>query len=257
MAPRSAQRLFPLAALFLLTATPAFARCEHSAERDATVDAAGASVIEIAARAGDLVIRGRGNDTVDVRGTACASSPGLLEDIRVVAERRGDLVVVEVEIPDAEWSWRDRYASLDLSIDVPDGVLLAVRDSSGDIEIRNVAGGTVHDSSGDLEIHQVAGDLELHDSSGDIDVRGARGEVRVRDSSGDIDVRDSGSLLVVADSSGEIDARDIAGHVLVKRDSSGGITAVRVAGDFTVESDGSGGIEYRDVGGRVSVPSDD
>jgi hypothetical protein len=88
----------------LALAAPAqAANCEAQASREATLDATGATEIHVEARAGALRIEGRpGTSKVTVRGTACASDGELLEQIRLVAERRGSVAYVEAVMPEHE-----------------------------------------------------------------------------------------------------------------------------------------------------------
>lgn len=256
----------------------AFDACEHSAERNLDIDARAIDTLALSARAGELEIRGEpGLEQIVVRGRACASDAERLADIRLTERRDGATAVVAVEMPEQDGGWfGNAYQRLDLEIVVPARLALDVADTSGDAGIRGVNRATVKDSSGDLEIEDIAGQLLLTDSSGDIDVRGA-GEVRVaNDSSGDIDIADvSGSVAIDNDSSGDLivrdvqgDARvdgdssgdirfaDIGGSATVGNDSSGDIIADRIGRDFTVRNDGSGRIRHTDVQGQVSVPED-
>ena len=230
---------------------------EHTAPRNATVDARGARVIRVSARAGWLKIRGReGATNVEVRGTARATEEEWLDDIKLLAERKGDVVEIEVEMSERDYRDMDRgHRALDLDIVVPAGASLEVQDSSGDLEIRDVGALELDDSSGGIELVNIAGALEIEDSSGEMRIDGVRGDVRVRDSSGGIDIDDvTGSVDVIEDSSGEIDVRDVSGSVRVGRDSSGSINVDTIGGDFIVERDGSGQIDYRGVKGSVRVP---
>jgi hypothetical protein len=224
--------------------------------RNASVEAAGASTVLIHARAGSLRVSGRpGTDEVVVTGTACVSDRNLLGDVRLVAARRGDTVHVEVQMSDQDsWGWGRRHASLNLVVEVPEGLAVDVRDTSGDATLSGLASLRVEDSSGDLEVRQVKGDVTVADSSGGLVVEEVGGAVRLRDSSGEIRIRNVGSLVIDSDGSGGIDVRGVKGNVLVRDDGSGGIDVDDVGGDFTVDDDGSGGIRHAGVKGRVRVP---
>jgi putative adhesin len=231
---------------------------DYTEPRNAVVDAKGARVIRIVARAGELRVEGKpGATQVQVRGTARASSERLLADIKLIAERRGDTVVIEADIPH-RGGWRalnDAYRGLDLVIDVPQGAALEVEDSSGDLEIRKVGALDLDDSSGSIELHDIEGAVRVDDSSGEVRIEGVKGDVRLRDSSGGIEVRHvTGSVTVENDSSGEIEMADVSGTIHVERDSSGGIHVADVGGDFIVDRDGSGDIDMRNVKGTVRIP---
>lgn len=244
-----------------LLVTPATAaaqrggECEYRAERTATLPAAGADLLRLAARAGSLRVEGRpGLSEIRVRGEACASSQRYLEAIQLVAERSGREARVEVRTPDMRGVGR-MYARMDLVVEVPQGLAMDVTDSSGEAEFRAVGALRLEDSSGAIEVTDAAGDVQIDDSSGEIRVRGVRGDLRLRDSSGGIDVSGvQGGVFVESDGSGEIEIADVGRDVRIERDSSGSIEVRDVRGDFVVERDGSGGIRHRDVGGSVRIP---
>jgi hypothetical protein len=228
-------------ALVVVLPTAAWAQ-DYDELRNATVNAAGATTLKIDARAGQLRVTGRTDITeVRVRGTARASSRGLLADIKLEAVRNGNEVTVRAILPDYHDTNWNTQALLDLVIEAPATLPLDINDSSGDMTIENVAAKTrIEDSSGNIRVRDAGGDLWIDDSSGGIDIRGVKGSV-------DID----------EDSSGEIEIYDVTGSVRVGRDSSGSIDVSRVGGDFVVEHDGSGSIDYDGVKGKVDIPRKD
>jgi hypothetical protein len=233
----------PLATLALVAALPAAAHAQdYDAPRNATVNASGATLLKIDARAGQLRVTGRTDVTeVRVRGTARASSRGLLDDIKLEATRDGNTVNVRAVMPEYRDSGWNTQALLDLVIEVPAALPLDVDDTSGDLTIEGVAAKIrIEDNSGNIRVRDAGGDVWISDSSGGIDIRGVKGSV-------DID----------EDSSGEIEVYDVTGSVRVGRDSSGSIDVSRVGGDFIVERDGSGSIDYDGVKGKVDIPSKD
>jgi DUF4097 and DUF4098 domain-containing protein YvlB len=229
---------------------------DHTAPRNATVDASGARLVRISARAGFLKVNGReGLSQARVRGTARASREGWLDEIQLRAERRGDVVEIDVEIEDRNYvGVGNFYRALDLDIEIPAGIAVEIDDSSGDLEVRGTGALDVRDSSGEIEIVD-AGAVRVRDSSGDISIERAKGTVTVEDSSGDIEIRNvAGSVEIEEDSSGDIVAADVTGSVRVGRDSSGSIRVADVGGSFSVERDGSGSISHRNVRGEVQLP---
>jgi hypothetical protein len=235
-----------LSTLALVVVLPNAARAQDYDEpRNATVNAAGATALKIDARAGQLRVTGRADITeVRVRGTARASSRGLLADIKLEAVRNGNEVTVRAVMPDfrdtRDRGWNEQ-AVLDLVIEAPATLALDIDDSSGDMTVEGVAGKMrIQDSSGNIRIRDAGSDVWIDDSSGGIDIRGVKGSVDVDE-----------------DSSGEIEVYDVTGSVHVGRDSSGSINVSRVGGDFVVERDGSGSIDYDGVKGKVDVPQKD
>ncbi|MEJ2535079.1 MAG: DUF4097 family beta strand repeat-containing protein [Gammaproteobacteria bacterium] len=250
-----------LPALLISSAAPAW-DCEHRREIEKTLDVSGSRALDVIAAAGDLEIRGReGLGEVRVDATVCASEGEWADETDVEVEA-GDVATVAVRLPGREngssWFGND-YLTVDLSLEVPAGLALAVKDSSGDIVITGTGSVSVRDSSGDIELERIAGDVLLADSSGDIELRGVSGRVEVeQDSSGDIEGRDiGGGVLVARDSSGDIRFRDVRGDLIVERDSSGDIVASGVSGDFRVLRDGSGSIRHDGVEGEVQIPEKD
>ena len=211
------------AAPFLIgSAVHAQGSSAYTAPRNAVVDASGARSVEVEAGAGSLRVEGKpGLRQVQVSGTARASSQQFLNQIKLIAERRGDVVFIKADIPEQNWrSSYDNYsAALDLVIQVPQGMNADIADGSGDLKVFNV------------------GSLEAADGSGDVNVRNV-----------------TGSFTVETDGSGSIYATDVRGSVIVQNDGSGGIEVNKVGRDFKVESKGSGSIEYTAVSGQVDIP---
>jgi hypothetical protein len=246
----------------LLAAAPAahaqrWGEDHHTAPRNAAVNAAGARLVRVRARAGELRVDGvDGIDEARIKGTARASEREELADITLRAERRGDVVEIEVVIPEQRGAqWGNHYRGLDLEIEVPRAVALDVDDGSGSAEFRHVGALDLQDSSGEIVIRDAAGAVRVEDSSGGIEIEGVRGDVTLRDSSGEIEVRDvTGRVTVEDDASGSIYASKVTGTVHVRDDSSGDIEVADVGGDFVVDHDGSGDVRHRGVKGEVRVP---
>ncbi|MDP9201646.1 MAG: DUF4097 domain-containing protein [Gemmatimonadota bacterium] len=244
------------AAPFLIAST---VHAQNTAPRNAVVDAAGARTVEIEAAAGSLRVEGKaGLRQVQVTGTARASSQQFLNQIKLIAERRGDVVFIKADIPDSDWDsgFRGNYsAALDLVIQVPQGINAAVSDGSGDAKILNVGSLEATDGSGDFSVNGVAGTVRITDGSGNLTIENVGGDVKVSDGSGEIDVRNvTGSFTVETDGSGGIHATDVRGSVIVENDGSGEIEVNKVGRDFRVESKGSGSIDYSVVSGQIDVP---
>jgi hypothetical protein len=234
----------------------AFGDCEHTIPRSAEIDAVGARRVMIDVGAGDLVVTGtQGATRVLAKGEACAESTKLLDAVRIDTRRDGDTIYVKTVLPASD-SWMNS-TSLDLKIELPASVAVELDDSSGDIELRNVAAAKVSDSSGDQSIREVDGDLSVDDSSGDIDIQTIRGNVSVRDSSGDVRVSDvNGSVTIPVDSSGGLSLRRVRGDVHILSDSSGDIVIADVNQNVLIDNDSSGDIRVSDIGGNFTVSHD-
>jgi hypothetical protein len=246
------------AAAPFLIGSAARAQSSYSAPRNAVVDASGATSVEVEAAAGSLRVEGKpGVRQVQVTGTALASSQQILNRIKLIAERRGDVVFIKADMPDDDdGSWRDNYsAALDLVIEVPQGMNADVGDGSGEARILNVGSLEMSDGSGSLSVIGATGSVRITDGSGDLTIENVGGDVRVSDGSGDINVRNvTGSFIVESDGSGGIFATDVKGSVLVQNDGSGSIEVNKVGKDLRIENKGSGDIQYADVSGQIDIP---
>lgn len=233
--------------------------CKYTKDIDLTLDLSSSNTLSILAAAGELDVVGvSGTDVAVISGKVCASKEEWLQE-SLVDTSNGKHASIAVELPSGKkgWSWSgNNYVWMDLRVEVPDDMALEVKDSSGDMSLKNVAAVAVHDSSGGIEIENAHGQVSISDSSGDIDVDTAEGDLTIEsDSSGDIYANNiRGSVLVVKDSSGDIDVSDVSENVVVEKDSSGDIKASHVGGDFRVLKDGSGRISSNDVTGEVQIP---
>lgn len=252
--------------------------CKFTADRAAGIDAQGVEKVVIRTGAGDLkVMGGARNVRIEARGKACATKQELLDLTQLTVRREGNTVYVETALPQDQtegWHWsRNDYATLDTGIALPANIPVEAIDSSGDAVYQDLHSLKLQDSSGDLEIRRIAGLADINDSSGDVDLRDA-GSARLNDSSGDLELADihdevvidndssgdiriaqaGGTVRIHNDSSGGIRVEDVKGDVIVDSDSSGDIHAERVTGNFTVSSDSSGSITHESIGGKVSVP---
>ncbi len=228
--------------------------------RNAVVNATGARQIKIEAGAGFLHVNGRtGINDVRVTGVARASNRRILDEIRLIAERRGDVVFIKAEFPDDHSIWDlfrgDFTQMLDLTIDVPVSIPLDVTDGSGELTIKGTGPLTLTDGSGDLEVSGITGNVRITDGSGNITVSGIEGDVYVDDGSGNIDANNvTGNFTIGDDGSGSVDVSGVGGTMRVNEKGSGSLTVNRVGGDFIVGSKGSGSIDYSTVKGTVDIP---
>lgn len=252
---RLLQALLFLVSLSLMA--PAYAwdsGCSQSAERRASVDAAGASRVAVIARAGDLKLRPAQGTVIEANGKACASRAEYLPDLQIKTRRDADVIYVEVSTPGDLKGVGLLYAYLDLEVEVPAGLPVTIEDSSGDIEAHDVQVVKVQDSSGDIELRGVSADVVITDSSGDIHVANAAGRVQVEDSSGDIVIDGAGEVAIPSDSSGDITIEHVAGDVRIDRDSSGDIRIADVGRNVQLLSDTSGEVRVNRVQGTVQLP---
>ena len=236
--------------------------CKFEKKIETILDLSGSERLLISSLAGDLDIVGvSGSRQAVIHARACVSQESWLEQLEVITTP-GKEARIAVSLPDTDGGWTsfgNSYALVDLRIEVPEDLALDIRDSSGDMLLKNIAAVNIIDSSGDIEVEDALGTVSVEDTSGDIEIDGAAGDVTIEsDSSGDIDIRDvNASVLVVSDSSGDIEVTRVSGNFVVERDSSGDISAAQIDGDFRVLKDGSGGISLDGVKGDVDIPEKD
>ena len=234
-------------------------QCKFEKNIDLTINLSTAIELQISAAAGDLDIVGvAGSTEAAIKGRVCVSKEAWLEESGV-STMTGKQSSITVDLPSTDGNWSSfgsNYAWMDLSIEVPQDLALQVKDSSGDMFLRNTGGVQIQDSSGDIEIENARATVVIRDSSGDIDIDEAEGDVTIEsDSSGDINANDiNGTVLVMKDSSGDIDIQRVSDDVVVERDSSGDISANDVGGDFRVLKDGSGSIRSSNIEGEIQIP---
>lgn len=187
---------------------------DETAERSASLSAAGATSVRINAQAGSLEVTGQSDITeVPVAGTAYARNTSDLEKLLIVTRTDGSEIVIELETP--------ANTKFDVAVAIPDSLQVEIVDGSGSIEVSNVAGVRLTDGSGDIDVRDVAGDI-----------------VVVGDGSGDITIENAGQNVdIVDDGSGSITVRDIDGDFTVKNDGSGSITHSNVQGAVDIPRD--------------------
>ena len=152
------------AAIILPTGLTAQDNCELRGKKVLT-ERAGES-LRLEAGAGKLVITGKsGIDHVRVDATLCASDQERMDALNVSL----DGGTIDTDYPRngaSGWFGRNRYARIDLVVQVPAGTNLRVDDSSGSIEVGAV-GDTVRidgGGSGSVTVRDVDGDLVVTDT---------------------------------------------------------------------------------------------
>ena len=253
-------RLLPLVLFTLPLLAPVSAqahKCEVSKQINHVFPADTFTLLKINTLAGSLVVTGEKTDVITINATACADKIKYLDQMTIDIDDSTDELEVTVIIPYNKGGWNAKYAYIDVQVSLPRDQITEIRDSSGNIEVRNATISSINDSAGDIYVVSVQGDLRIEDSSGDIRIRDLTGNLVINDSSGGIDVRDvKGSVTIPRDSSGDIEIDSVSGGVLVERDGSGEIEIKNVKQDVTIGSDGSGSIRISKVDGSVYIGRD-
>ena len=276
------RRAIPLLAglAWLVVAGAAGAQpCRYSAPRNVDLDAGTLKSLLLQLGAADTHVQGvAGLSKVQVRGTACASNPQWLSDLRIDTSHTGGEATVTVRTGDHENSFNltgiSRYAYMKLSVSVPAQLAVAIESGSGDVIAESLESLDFQSGSGDLKADRITGalalelgsaDVRAHDvgnvdlrrtGSGDVSVRNVHGGVRTGHSgSGDLHFSEvRGNVSVGSVGSGEVQLENIGGDVQVNSIGSGDLVVSDVTGNLQVGAVGSGDVSYHGVKGTVHVP---
>jgi hypothetical protein len=183
--------------------------CEYDETWTESVSASGIFAMRVLADQGDLRIEGRpGISTIRVRATACANNRNTVDEVDF------DLFFSGTEVEVESFAPRRDGARIDLVIEVPEDMAVAIYHDDGNIEVRDVDVVFIDDDSGNIELQNIRFDVDIEDESGNIDVFDVGGDVVIEDGSGDIDVDTVfGDLVVLFDSSGQVRHRNVQGRV--------------------------------------------
>jgi len=236
--------------------------CDESKTIEHTFPRENLETLVLNALAGELVVVGNDSDNIELIAEVCTDELEYLDAMLIDIEQTKASLILTTIIPYNRKDWRADYAYMDLRLNLPKDLALELRDSSGNLSIKNTHLIGVDDSSGNIRIsdsYSTAsnGKLVIKDSSGNIDIRGLRGNLEVTDSSGRLDIRDvEGDVYIPRDSSGNIEISRISGAVHIERDGSGDIDIEDVQQSVVIGSDGSGNIDISDISGSVSIGRD-
>jgi DUF4097 and DUF4098 domain-containing protein YvlB len=275
---RKATRWSIALALLVVAGAAGAAPCRYSAPRNADLDATALKSLLLDLGATDAHVQGvAGLTRIEVRGTACASNPQWLNDLRVDTSSSGSQATVTARTGDHGITFEglgfSRYAYIKLSVSVPAQLAVAIHSGSGDVTAESLESLDYHSGSGDLKASQITGalaldlgssDVEAHDvgkvdlrrtGSGDVTVSDVHGDVRAGASgSGDLHFSDvHGNVSSEAIGSGDLRVENIGGNVHVDSIGSGDLVVNGVTGDLEVGATGSGDVSYHGVKGAVHV----
>ncbi len=258
----SQSSIFALLAITTLATAAGAQGSGYSVQRHGQASISGVSVVRVENGSGHLVIRGRqGASMVSSTASVHGSQQDDVDGVKLITERQGDAIVVRAVRPDQGWRWGmtlfrgRRNLTIDLTVDVPPDVHLALDNGSGDAQLDNVGPVTLDAGSGDVRMRGVNGAAKLSTGSGGADLSDIHGDVVASTGSGELTIAGvTGSVEIRDAGSGGINIRQVSGGVHLGDMGSGGVTADNVGGDLTVDSKGSGSVSYTNIKGRVSVP---
>lgn len=226
--------------------------------------------LRVDAGAGKLVIRGsRETGEIHIVATLCASDEDRLAALDVTLDG-GRLDTDYPRRGAGGWFGGNRYARIDLVVEVPAGMDLRVDDSSGSVEItgvgeveiddgsgsmqlRGVASVVIDDGSGNLRIEDVAGSVTVDDGSGSLRIENVAGNVTIEDGAGSLRISTVGGDVSVSDGSGSIEITSVGGTVRIGA-GAGSVTVRDVEGDLVVTDTRRSRIRYSDIRGTLDLP---
>jgi len=213
---------------------------DYEEQRELNLGASGITSVSIDAGAGSLEINGV-PDSDEITVTATIQVPDRSEDkarkviesdLVLTLQKQGDSAVLKAWFEHSGWHFGDS-PSVQLVVQMPAGLDLAVDDGSGSMQISSI--------SGDIEVEDGSGSIRMTDVGGAIDIDDGSGSIRADRVGGDISIDDG---------SGEISIQGVAGSVIID-DGSGSINVSDVDEDLIIVDDGSGGLNFSDIRGRV------
>ena len=211
-------------------------------DRSLELPAAGVQALEIESGAGILEVTTNSalqqilvEAQIRIANADADEARELIEsDLRLALEKRADKAMLIAYFDHGMWN-ADWNSSVDLRVQMPQGLALMIDDGSGPISVTAPTSEVfIDDGSGSIEILS-AGKTVIDDGSGSIEAADIVGDISIDDGSGDILIR------------------RVDGSVIID-DGSGGINVADVSKDLTIIDDGSGSLRLSDIRGQVTQP---
>lgn len=253
--------------LFLLASLSAPAHADRAlltqtSQRD--FDAAGLRVLRVENPRGVTRVEPSADGRVHLVAHKLVRASGadrerLARDTQVEAGREGDAIAVRVRYPQGpalRITFFELFSGLEtprvqveITVQVPSGLEVDLRSSSGDLQTRGLAGTQrLATTSGDILVEEASGTVTANATSGDIEASGLA-LARIRSASGDIGVSGATRTLVINTTSGNIQV-DGARDSLRIESVSGDIDLDGAAGPVTLGTT-SGEVQARGVVGPL------
>lgn len=178
------------------------------------------------------------------KGYSEAEAKDLADKYMPVLEEGHDFVALRHNVSDR--------LSADVIAKVPEGTVVEIKSTSGDVEVVNTkAGVRINSISGDVTVRSVGGSVEISAQSGEIEFSDSScSVVTVESKSGNVDIADVTGLLSVRSASGDVNLKRCSGRTVSVEASTGDINVDLVA---PVE----GAANLRSVRGDVNLEISD
>src|SRR5262249_7639460 len=141
---------------------------------------------------GEFILRGDPNATsihmevsVDRFFIFRLGEQDILKRLIKVTQQDNDSLTIATDIPKSISNWGRAEYPIDFSIVVPSSMNVRLHDTSGIIEISDLAGDvSIDDSSGTVTVSRLGGNLRIIKESGDVHVQQVKGKTNVDNRSG-------------------------------------------------------------------------
>ncbi|GLR69479.1 hypothetical protein [Agaribacter marinus] len=219
------------------------ANAETIQEKELTLPTKGIKAFKIDASAGFLHVKGKAGISEILVEATLISDEFEDTDFTLNLEEKGNKAFLITKVGKRAPNYN---AKIDLTVTVPNNLVLDIVDGSGEIKVDDFTNNVrVDDGSGSMQLTNIRGELNVEDGSGKIIIQNIGGDLRLDDGSGSVEITDVKGDVRVEDGSGSITLRGIDGHVIVD-DGSGSIN-VDGAKSFTLIDDGSGSVNLSNV----------
>jgi DUF4097 and DUF4098 domain-containing protein YvlB len=203
-------------------------------DRVETYDVSGVPSIEIAAQAGDIVIKPSDEPRVKIVLSGNAEAVDLTQI---------DASPESISIRSRQTKGRFFSKRVDIVISAPPGGYLKVALASGQLRVRMpLAELVVSTGSGDIRIDETVGSTRIKVASGDVSLSDVVGDAEVTSANGDIRIPNAGDISV-STASGDVRIGEATRTITVKSAS----------GDVTVKKFGGSDLEITTMSGDVGI----
>lgn len=234
----------------VIVANPSYA--DVHIQKELTLHASQLKQLMVEAGAGNLVVTGSATTEQIHVSADIYTEKSHQDNYRFELSQSGQSASLVAKMNSTSGFWHGDSPHIDIRITMPNHLLLAIEDGSGDIEIENIdAAIEINDGSGGISIEHVKGNVTIEDGSGELQLKHIQGDVNIDDGSGSITVRNIAGDTFIEDGSGDLTVRDVTGTVTID-DGSGSIDIER-AGNVTILESGSGGLRVKEVSGNFEI----
>jgi DUF4097 and DUF4098 domain-containing protein YvlB len=220
---------------------------------DRTVTVAGAPVLRVDHRNGDVRIRAHARSelkiqaTIRVSANTRADAAAFADRIQIDVREAPSGVTITTQYPPYRDSRRDLSYAVDYDLLVPERWPLDVHNRFGDVSVTGMkAPTTIVNANGSVSAADGSGRYQLENAFGTVDAARLVGDLTIRSANGSVSAVSVTGTVSVTNRFGAVITRTIRGDVLIAN-SNGTIEATGISGKADLRTT-FGGVEFRDVG---------